>query len=109
MDFDSEHYILDMEGVLLYQDLKNDWMFHNDKYEVVELSHSLEGILKKGAGWNTNYLSVQSGSNHKIRTSDSFSFREFTLDFSRIYYGENDDFRNYFDGYIKNYTQLRVQ
>ncbi|MGM7683799.1 hypothetical protein ACSVDA_16800 [Cytobacillus sp. Hm23] len=38
MDYDSEHYILDTDGVLLSQDLKNDWMFHNDKYEVVELS-----------------------------------------------------------------------
>lgn len=93
----SQHFLATSSGVVMYQNLKNDW----GDYKVRTILQRLTGIIEEKPRINTNSLEVVGGFNHQIHKGDwNFSKAienafESSAEHSKLY-----------DGFLRTETQV---
>ncbi|MBN8208976.1 hypothetical protein JI666_09490 [Bacillus sp. NTK071] len=94
---DSEHFSASTFGVVMYQNLKNDW----GEYKVRSIFQRLSGIIEEKPSINTNSLEVVGGFNHQIYEKD-WNFHKAIENA----YEPSAEHSQLYDGFLRTETQL---
>lgn len=74
---DPNTFTLSSSGVVVMQDLKNNW----DNYKVAELTQSLKFDIEVDGGINTNWVTTEAGYKHRTADEGSISVSDVTVSF----------------------------
>ncbi|TKD72267.1 hypothetical protein [Pseudalkalibacillus hwajinpoensis] len=94
---DSEHFSASSFGVVMYQNLKNDW----GEYKVRSIFQRLSGIIEEIPSIHTNSLEVVGGFNHQIYEED-WSFHEAIENA----FEPSAEHSKLYDGFLRTETQV---